>query len=125
VSVAARTLATRVGAVDEAAWIGALAELSAGSEPPTALDGPPTYHEIVSAGLDLVTALVADSRWLPARTQVELLAEWCARHRKALHPVAVVAFEGLETAVRAHDDEETAAHLELLAELFPAPADER
>lgn len=123
-TLAARSLTAAVAAVDEPAWVEQLAPLAHLPVSEAAgRDGPPTYHEVVSAGLGLVTALVDEQRWGPARSQVELLAEWCARHRKALHPVAIVAFEGLEEAVRARDIDETIAHLELLDELFPGPED--
>jgi hypothetical protein len=107
--------------LDEPAWRSELM-LLAESRPPPPLVMNPTYHEVVAAGLTLVSALTASDDWSDAQGQVERLADWCVRHRKALHPVAVVAFEGLHSAIRARDLEETADHLELLDELFPAPA---
>jgi hypothetical protein len=119
VAAAARLLAATVATLDEPGWLNELRPL-AGPEPgPPPVTGP-TYHAVVDAGLALVAGLTAHDRWKDAEGQVELLADWCVRHRTALHPVAVVAFEGLHSAIRARDPDETADHLELLDELFPA-----
>jgi hypothetical protein len=73
-------------------------------------------------GLEVVDGLARTGDWDAARHQAAFLADFFTRMRKRLHGVAGVAFEGLASAVRAHDLDDLDEHADLIRELFGADA---
>ncbi len=112
---AASRLAGIADALGETEWS---AELRRSGVEPIAATHPPTWGEVALTGLEVVAGLARSGDWASARHQAAFLADFFTRMRKQLHGVAGVAFEGLASAARAHDQEDLEEHADLIRELF-------
>ena len=116
---AAARLAGIADALEETEWS---AELRRSGVDPIPAAHPPTWGEVALTGLNVVDGLARTGDWDAARHQAAFLADFFTRMRKQLHGVAGVAFEGLASAARAHDQDDLDEHADLIRELFGGDA---
>jgi hypothetical protein len=112
---AAARLAGIAAALGETEWSD---ELRRSGVDPLPATHAPTWGEVAMTGLEVVDGLARTDAWDGARHQAAFLADFFTRHRKQLHGVAGVAFEGLSSAARARDLEDLDEHSDLIRELF-------
>jgi hypothetical protein len=120
-SDAAARLVPLARALGEDGWVADLRGIAPGTGDERA--ETPTWGELAMEGTGLIESLAARGRWDEATRQAAHLTDYFTAHRRRLHGIAGIAFDGLWSAAKARDADELEDFASLLRELFGTDAD--